>query len=59
MVDHPHNIVVYTPDTWAYLQLTLISLMAQLPKDTPLNITCGNSAPKPGVVFYLCIKWRF
>ena len=43
--------VVCTPDTWAFPQLTLMSLLAQLPADTPVNITCGNSAPKPGVVF--------
>ncbi len=43
--------VVCTPDTWAFPQLSLMSLLAQLPADTPVNITCGNSAPKPGVVF--------
>ncbi len=45
------DILVCVPDTWAFPQLTLISLLQQFPKDTPLNITCGNSAPKPGVVF--------
>ncbi|MBL7218480.1 MAG: hypothetical protein ISS69_00050 [Phycisphaerae bacterium] len=43
--------IVCCPDTWAFAQLTLISLLAQLPGDIPVNITCGNSAPKPGVVF--------
>ena len=43
--------VVCAPDTWAFPQLTLISLLAQLPADTPVNITCGNSGPKPGVVY--------
>ncbi len=43
--------VVCTPDTWAFPQLTLMSLLSQLPQDTPVNITCGNSAPKPGVVY--------
>jgi L-fucose isomerase len=43
--------VICAPDTWAFPQLTLMSLLAQLPADTPVNITCGNSAPKPGVVF--------
>ena len=43
--------IVCTPDTWAFPQLSLMSLMAHFPKETPLNITCGNSAPKPGVVF--------
>jgi L-fucose isomerase len=43
--------IVCCPDTWAFAQLTMISLLAQLPADTPVNITCGNSAPKPGVVF--------
>ncbi len=43
--------VIMAPDTWAFPQLTLISLLAQLPDHTPVNITCGNSGPKPGVVF--------
>ena len=43
--------IVCCPDTWAFAQLTMISLLAQLPADIPVNITCGNSAPKPGVVF--------
>ncbi len=43
--------IVCTPDTWAFPQLTLMSLLAHFPKDMPVNITCGNSAPKPGVVF--------
>ncbi|MBN1844363.1 MAG: hypothetical protein JW810_01685, partial [Sedimentisphaerales bacterium] len=32
-------------------QLTLISLLSHFPADLPVNITCGNSAPKPGVVY--------
>ena len=51
--------VVCTPDTWAFPQLSLMSLMAHLPKDTPLNITCGNSAPKPGVVFAHAVNGAF
>lgn len=43
--------IVLAPDTWAFPQLTLISLLSQFPKDMPVNITCGNSGPKPGVVF--------
>jgi len=43
--------VILAPDTWAFPQLTGISLLAQLPPDTPVNITCGNSGPKPGVVY--------
>jgi L-fucose isomerase len=43
--------VICTPDTWAFPQLSLISLLALLPRETPVNITCGNSAPKPGVVY--------
>ncbi|GAB4343950.1 MAG: hypothetical protein Kow0099_22900 [Candidatus Abyssubacteria bacterium] len=43
--------VVCTPDTWAFPQLTLMSLLAHMPADIPINITCGNSAPKPGVVY--------
>ena len=43
--------VICAPDTWAFPQLTLISLLSHLPPHTPLNITCGNSGPKPGVVY--------
>ena len=43
--------VICAPDTWAFPQLTLMSVLAQLPKDVPVNITCGNSGPKPGVVY--------
>lgn len=45
------NALVCAPDTWAFPQLTLMSLLAQLPADVPVNITCGNSGPKPGVVY--------
>jgi len=45
------NILVCAPDTWAFPQLTTISLLQQFPSDTPINITCGNSGPKPGVVY--------
>ncbi|MBI4978144.1 MAG: hypothetical protein HZC28_11715 [Spirochaetes bacterium] len=45
------NIIVCVPDTWAFPQLTVISLLSQFPADTPINLTCGNSGPKPGVVF--------
>jgi len=43
--------IVCTPDTWAFPQMTLISMLTRMPGDIPVNITCGNSAPKPGVVF--------
>jgi len=43
--------VVLAPDTWAFPQLTLISLLSHLPADLPVNITCGNAGPKPGVVY--------
>lgn len=43
--------VICCPDTWAFPQLTLISLLAQMPAQTPVNITCGNSGPRPGVVY--------
>jgi len=43
--------LVLAPDTWAFPQLTTISLLGHFPADTPLNITCGNSGPKPGVVY--------
>jgi L-fucose isomerase len=45
------NILVCVPDTWAFPQLTAISLLQQFPANTPINITCGNSGPKPGVVY--------
>ena len=45
------NILVCAPDTWSFPQLTAISLLAHFPKRTPINFTCGNSGPKPGVVF--------
>jgi len=45
------DILVCVPDTWAFPQLTAISLLQQFPPNTPLNITCGNSGPKPGVVY--------
>jgi len=43
--------VVCAPDTWAFPQLTLMSLLAQMPAETPVNLTCGNSGSKPGVVY--------
>jgi L-fucose isomerase len=43
--------IICAPDTWAFPQLTLISLLSQFPDDVPVNITCGNSGPKPGVVY--------
>ncbi|MCG8386786.1 MAG: hypothetical protein MJA30_14650 [Cytophagales bacterium] len=45
------NIIVCVPDTWAFPQLTVISLLAHFPSDTPFNFTTGNSGPRPGVVF--------
>ena len=45
------DILVCVPDTWAFPQLTIISLLTQFPADTPINITCGNSGPRPGVVY--------
>ncbi len=45
------NILVCAPDTWAFPQLSAISLLAHFPKRTPINFTCGNCGPKPGVVF--------
>jgi L-fucose isomerase len=45
------DILVCVPDTWAFPQLTAISLIQQFPSDTPINITCGNSGPRPGVVY--------
>ena len=49
--DQGVNILIGVPDTWAFPQLTVLSLLSHFPKDTPINLTCGNSGPKPGVVF--------
>jgi len=43
--------LVCVPDTWAFPQLTTISLLSHFAPGTPLNITCGNSGPRPGVVY--------
>jgi L-fucose isomerase len=45
------DVLICAPDTWAFPQLGLISLLSHFPEDTPINLTCGNSGPKPGVVF--------
>ncbi|MCF7853957.1 MAG: hypothetical protein K9N51_04095 [Candidatus Pacebacteria bacterium] len=45
------NVLICTPDTWAFPQLSVLSLLSHFPKDIPINFTCGNSGPKPGVVF--------
>ncbi|MDC6366249.1 MULTISPECIES: hypothetical protein [Flavobacteriaceae] len=45
------NIIVCVPDTWAFPQLTVISLLSHFPQSTPFNFTTGNSGPRPGVVF--------
>jgi len=49
--DEKVEILVGVPDTWSFPQLTLISFIQHFPEDTPLNLTCGNSGPKPGVVY--------
>ncbi|HUU55039.1 MAG TPA: hypothetical protein VMY87_08980 [Armatimonadota bacterium] len=45
------DVLICAPDTWAFPQPGLISLLSHFPPDTPLNLTCGNCGPKPGVVF--------
>ncbi len=45
------QVLVCVPDTWAFPQLTILSLLSHFPPGTPINLTCGNSGPKPGVVF--------
>jgi L-fucose isomerase len=45
------KMLVCAPDTWAFPQLTVLSLLAHFPADVPINLTCGNSGPKPGVVY--------
>ncbi|MDR1613626.1 MAG: hypothetical protein LBT97_12720 [Planctomycetota bacterium] len=51
LLDAGANILVCVPDAWCFPQPTLLSFLAHFPKQTPLNITCGNSATLPGVVF--------
>ncbi len=51
--------LICVPDTWAFPQLTFISLLAHLPADIPVNITCGNSGPKPGVVYAHALNGAF
>ncbi len=43
--------LICCPDTWAFPQLSVMSLLSQMPNDMPINFTVGNSGPKPGVVF--------
>ena len=45
------DVLVCVPDAWCFPQPTLMSFLAHFPKDTPINVTCGNSATLPGVVF--------
>ena len=45
------NVIICVPDTWAFPQLTVMSLLTHFPNDTPFNFTTGNSGPRPGVVF--------
>lgn len=45
------SIIVCMPDTWAFPQQCLLSFLSHFPKDIPVNLTCGNSGPRPGVVF--------
>ncbi len=45
------DILVCVPDSWCFPQPTILSFLSHFPKETPINITCGNSATLPGVVF--------
>ncbi len=45
------DILVCVPDSWCFPQPTLMSFLAHFPADIPINVTCGNSATLPGVVF--------
>ena len=45
------NVLVCVPDSWCFPQPTLISFLSHFPRETPVNVTCGNSATLPGVVF--------
>ncbi len=43
--------IICAPDTWAFPQMSMLSLLAHFPDDIPVNFTVGNSGPKPGVVY--------
>ncbi|MCD8139219.1 MAG: hypothetical protein LUE17_05500 [Planctomycetaceae bacterium] len=45
------DVIVCVPDSWCFPQPTLMSFLAHFPTDIPVNVTCGNSATLPGVVF--------
>ena len=49
--EHHVDVLVCVPDTWSFPQLTLISFLSHFPSDIPINVTSGNSASKPGVVY--------
>ncbi len=51
LLDAGADILVCVPDSWCFPQPTLMSFLAHFPKDIPINVTCGNSATLPGVVF--------
>jgi len=40
--------IICVPDTWAFPQLTTLSLLAHFPDDVPLNITCRLAALNVG-----------
>jgi L-fucose isomerase len=45
------NALVVAPDTWAFPDRTILALLNHLPDGIPVILVCGNSGPKPGVVF--------
>ena len=51
LLDAGADILVCVPDSWCFPQPTLMSFLAHFPKEIPINVTCGNSATLPGVVF--------
>ncbi len=51
LLDAGADILVCVPDSWCFPQPTLMSFLAHFPVDIPINVTCGNSATLPGVVF--------
>ncbi len=53
------DILVCVPDAWCFPQPSLMSFMAHFPREIPLNVTCGNSATLPGVVFAQAVVGAF
>ena len=45
------DVIIFVCDTWDFPGATVEALLAHFPKDMVFFFVCGNSGPKPGVVF--------